>query len=70
MTAHDEGISLGAGKATRETAKALLVRLESEDSERWVPKSVLHDDSEVYEIGHEGEVVVKEWWARREGLGE
>lgn len=32
----------------------------------WVPKSVIHDDSEVYEKGGEGKLVVKTWWAQKE----
>ena len=36
----------------------------------WIPKSVLDDDSEVYDEdkNSEGEVVVKTWWAEKEGL--
>lgn len=32
----------------------------------WVPKEVVHDDSEVYGKGHEGKLVVKMSWAVRE----
>lgn len=31
----------------------------------YVPKSVIHDDSEVYAKGHEGKLVVKNWWANK-----
>jgi hypothetical protein len=67
--ASNEGVSLGQGKCTRATDKALLIDLESGD-ERWVPASVIHDDSEVYDSGDnsEGEVVVAKWWAEKEGL--
>ena len=37
----------------------------------WVPKAVLHDDSEVYttrEIGKEGKLVVHRWWAEDNGI--
>jgi len=51
----------------RETDRALLVRLEDGD-EHWIPKSVIHDDSEVYELGGEGTLVVQGWFARKEGL--
>jgi len=53
--------------AYRETEKALLVKLETGD-EKWVPKSVIHDDSEVYAKGHSGKLVVKGWWAEKEEL--
>lgn len=61
---------LGTGKATKATDKALFIELESGEH-LWIPKSVLDDDSEVYdnEGNAEGEVVVKTWWAEKEGLG-
>lgn len=39
----------------------------------WIPKSVVHDDSEVYRAGHgddgsEGTLVVARWFAEKEGL--
>lgn len=52
----------------RETEKALLVEIEGE--EHWVPKSQIHEDSEVFERGGEGLLVVSKWWAKRQGLGE
>ena len=56
-------------KCVRETAKALLVQMpEQSDRELWIPKSVIHDDSEVYGDGHEGELVVARWFAEKEGL--
>lgn len=62
-------VSLGEGKCTRDSGKALLVKLATGE-EKWIPKSVIHDDSEVYDAGEnaEGEVVVQEWWAEKEGL--
>jgi len=61
----DGATSLGNGRALRE--KAVLVELES-GGEHWIPKSVLHDDSEVWKNGQSGDVVVKTWWAEKEGL--
>lgn len=49
----------------RATKKALLVVCA--DGEVWIPKSVIHDDSEVYEEGHAGKLVVKRWWAEQRG---
>lgn len=64
-------VSLGKGSAIAETAQALRVKLSVDGGpSRWIPKSVLHDDSEVYENGHEGDVVVAEWWADKEGLSD
>ena len=63
------GHDVGTVTCTRETAKALLVEGECLPGKSiWVPKSVIHDDSEVYELGHEGKLVVQEWFAEKEGL--
>lgn len=58
--------------ALTETAAGLLVLLD-DGTQRWVPKSQIHDDSEVYGYRDEdargpGRLVVRGWWARREGL--
>jgi hypothetical protein len=71
MAAGNNAHSLGDGTALRMAAsgKALLVELETGD-EVWIPISCLHDDSEVYDADDcgEGEVIVKEWWAEKNGL--
>lgn len=61
---------LGQAKVLRETDKAILVELleDGEGEEVWIPKSVIHDDSEVYsEKNGEGELLVVSWWARANG---
>lgn len=64
----DDATSLGQCRVLRETDKAVLVQTEAGD-EVWIPKSVVHDDSEIYDGGSEtGELVVKAWWAEKEGL--
>lgn len=37
---------------------------------QWIPKSVVHDDSEVFDAhdNARGKLVVKQWWALNEGL--
>ena len=52
--------------AVRATEKALLVDIDG--NEMWIPQSVIHDDSEVYEEGDTGLLVVKGWWAQKQGL--
>lgn len=52
--------------AIRETRLALLVQIEGR--EIWVPQSVIHDDSEVYQLGDEGDLVVERWFAENEEL--
>lgn len=62
-----EGVSLGEAKGIRCTDKALRVRLKN-GTELWIPMSQIHDDSEVYDEEHEGNLVVTQWWAEKEGL--
>jgi hypothetical protein len=64
-----DGVNLGPAKVVRATDRALLVLLDGEE-EVWVPKSVVHDDSEVYsEKADEGDLVVLAWWAEKNGRG-
>lgn len=49
-----------------ETTKAIKVY--DGTKEFWVPKSVVHEDSEVWKTGQEGTLIVAEWWAEKEGL--
>jgi hypothetical protein len=58
---------LGKGECIAETPKAVLVRYDKEQK-LWVPKSCLHDDSEVFEKGGTGHIIVKFWWADKQGL--
>lgn len=60
---------LGQGQVKRATDKALQIELETGETV-WIPKSMIHDDSEVYDEdkNNEGEVVVQTWWAEKEGL--
>lgn len=49
-----------------ETEGALLCIIDSE--KYWVPKSQIHDDSEVYKLDTEGALIVVTWWAKKAGL--
>lgn len=52
----------------RESPKALLVTAKDlGDKEVWIPKSVIHDDSEVYKKGDHGTLKVPMWFAEKEG---
>lgn len=62
----DEVVEFCDVECIAETDKALLVRLG--DEEHWVPKSVVHDDSEIFAKGDVGELVVMEWFAKKNGL--
>lgn len=47
------------------TVKALLISIEGGELEVWVPRSVVHSDSEVYDEDEhsEGDLVLPDWWA-------
>ena len=74
-----DGVSLGYGKCIHHTTSlsnkstgtgegALRIKLEEEDKLIWVPKSVIHDNTEVYDLNHEGDVMVDQWWAEDKGF--
>lgn len=69
MTARNtEVVEIDHVRCYKETDKAILVEIDDSGEEKWIPKSVISDDSEVYERGTEGTLVVHEWFAEREGL--
>lgn len=63
----DGAVETSGAEAIAETEKAILV-LMSDGSKHWVPKSQLHDDSEVYQDEDKGTLVVSDWWANKAGL--
>jgi hypothetical protein len=50
----------------KDTDAAILVEIEGE--EYWIPKSQIHDDSEVYQEGTSGQLVISQWIAEQKGL--
>lgn len=60
-------------ECTKDTIRACLVTVPVAGSRStikvWVPKSLIHDDSEVYKEGTKGTLVVARWFAEKEGLG-
>ncbi len=63
-----ETVAIDSVYCEKETAKALLVRVHAKSY--WCPKSVVHDDSEVFDEDQNrfGRLVVAQWWADKEGL--
>lgn len=53
-------------EATAESEKAILVSVEGD--EVWVPKKIIHDDSETYKKGTSGNLIVQKWWADKNKL--
>lgn len=54
-------------RAIKATKKAVLVEIPRRD-DRWIPKSCIHDNSEVFRENTSGTLVVFEWWAEKEGM--
>jgi hypothetical protein len=61
-----EPIEIDGVTAIHETEQALLV--EYEGDEFWLPKSQIHDDSEVYERETKGKLVIPRWLAIEKGF--
>jgi len=55
-------------KVLLETDKALLVTIGNHET--WIPKSVIDEDSEVWDGNKhdEGALVLAEWWCDKNGL--
>lgn len=52
--------------ALRESDLALLCRVDGQ--EVWIPKSQIHEDSDVRSVHDKGELIVSEWIATEKGL--
>jgi hypothetical protein len=59
----DDDVRFTQCKAIKETPEALLVYIDALDQEIWVPKSQITNDSEVYKMKTEGDLVVTRWFA-------
>lgn len=64
----DRPVTIRGCKAVNESAKALLVRCGDWEADKWIPKSVITDDSEVFARDGDGDLVIAGWFARKEGL--
>ena len=64
-----DGVSLGKSRVISSSGLALKVATKDHGS-LWIPRSVIHDDSEVFDDGdnNEGNLVVMEWFAEKENL--
>ncbi len=64
----DRNVVVEDVECIRNTAKAALVVIN--DEEHWVPQSQIHADSEVYQRGHRGKLVMSKWIAAQRELWE
>ncbi len=62
----DETVEFEGVFAEKETDLAIFCHID--DKQLWIPKSVVDEDSEVYGRGHTGILVIKRWFAEKEGL--
>jgi len=46
---------------------AVKVRAPIFGEDTWIPYSQIDDDSEVFREGDKGTLIIKDWWAEKEG---
>ena len=64
-------VSLGQAEVIGFSDLALKCQVEDREKPLWVPRSVIHDASEVYGTAphnNSGELIVATWWAEKNGL--
>lgn len=61
-----ESVRIEDVRCVRATDKAILVSVQG--AELWIPQSHVTDDSEVYQAGDEGTLVITKWIAEQKGL--
>lgn len=59
-------VRLAGVKSIRGSDKAILCEIDGE--EVWIPQSQIDEDSEVWESGQEGTLVITAWLAKQKGL--
>jgi len=63
-----DAVYFDGAACVKETEKAVLVTADDLDGETWIPKSQVHDDSEICGEGDEGTLAVTRWFAEKENL--
>ena len=63
---NDELVEFEDVEVIAQTDKAILCRINGD--EKWIPQSQVHDNSEIWNKGDEGTLVVTLWWAVKAGL--
>jgi hypothetical protein len=63
----DTPINCGKHLVLRKTEKAILVSDDTTGEPKWIPKSVIHDNSEIWKTRQQGDLVVKQWFAEKQG---
>jgi hypothetical protein len=60
------GVKFEECECIKATGKAILVLVDGDP--QWIPQSQVHEDSEVYCAGDVGDLIVKRWFAEKEGM--
>lgn len=65
-----EPVTFKEASALKETERALLCEVDGKQF--WIPKSIIHDDSEVFDAkgNREGALVLPQWFVEKEGIGQ
>lgn len=70
---HDETVTIAGALVVHATDRAILVQVGGTFGDKlWVPKSVVHDDSDVWDNTPDargpGDLLIAAWFAEKEGL--
>jgi hypothetical protein len=68
MGREEDVVSFEGVVVKADTDKAALCVIPGYDEEFWIPKSQIHDDSEVWHKGDEGKLVITQWIAEQKRL--
>lgn len=63
----DDKVELEVVEVKKDSGMALLCEFDTGD-EAWIPKSQIDDDSDVWEEGQEGTLVIPLWLAEKKSL--
>jgi hypothetical protein len=66
MSNDEEPVEFEDVRVKAETELAILCEIDGK--EVWIPRSQVHDDSEVSSQGDEGTLILARWFAEKEGL--
>lgn len=65
----DKHVRVPDCSVVRETDAALLIESPNlPHGNEWIPKSQLHEDSEIYEYGTDGDLIITRWLADQKGI--
>jgi hypothetical protein len=59
-------IVIKAQKCLTDSDKAIMVRIAHHNV--WIPKTQIHDDSDVHKAGTEGKLIISTWIAQEKGI--